>query len=481
MTTTSSTSAATGPVVSVASNTSSAAAGGSVIDVSSLVSQLVAATRAPQDSLIAAQTQTVTTQISAVGTLKGALSTFQSALGSLDTPGAFNAVSAASTNSGDFTATASSDATSGTYNVTISQLAQAQQLVSGAFSGGSAASVGTGTLSLALGGTSFSVAINSTNNTVAGVAAAINAAAGNPGIEATVITGTDGAHLVLSSSLTGAANTIAVSETDGGGGLSSFTYGSGNSANYTQVAAAQDAQFSIAGIPYTSASNTVSSALSGVTLTLLGTTGSGGANLMLANDTSTVAANVSSFVQAYNTLVSSLSSLNSYDATTGTAGPMLGDALLSGIQNQIRSVLYSVVDTGSSTYNSLASIGVTTNSDGTLSLNSATLQTALSSNFSSVNQLFSGANGVAANLNTQITSDLASGGSIDSRSQTLVKQENSLTQQTDTLNAQMDALTTSLTQQYSALNTLLSSLQTTSAYLSQAFSNLPTVQSKANA
>ncbi len=59
----------------------------------------------------------------------------------------------------------------------------------------------------------------------------------------------------------------------------------------------------------------------------------------------------------------------------------MGDALLNGIQNQVRSTLYSVVNTGSTTYNSLASVGITTNSDGTLSLNSATLQNALSANF----------------------------------------------------------------------------------------------------
>ena len=105
---------------------------------------------------------------------------------------------------------------------------QAQQLLSNAFAGGSTAAVGTGTLSLSLGGTSFSVTIDSSDDTLAGIAAAINSASGNPGISATVMQGTDGAYLVLSSSLTGAANTIQVTETDGGNGLSALTYGTGN-------------------------------------------------------------------------------------------------------------------------------------------------------------------------------------------------------------------------------------------------------------
>ncbi|HEY2037112.1 MAG TPA: flagellar filament capping protein FliD, partial [Steroidobacteraceae bacterium] len=165
----------------------------------------------------------------------------------------------------------------------------------------------------------------------------------------------------------------------------------------------------------------------------------------------------------------------SYDATTGTAAPMMGDALLSGVQNQVRSALYGIVNTGSS-YDSLASIGITTNSDGTLSVNQATLSAALTSNFTAVSQLFSGTGGVATTLNSQIDGDLAAGGSIDSRSQTLVQQEDALTQQNDQLTKQMSALTASLTEQYSSLNTLLSSLQSTSSYLSQAFSSLPLVQ-----
>ncbi|HXS28073.1 MAG TPA: flagellar filament capping protein FliD [Steroidobacteraceae bacterium] len=470
------------PVVSVAGGSSAAAAGGSVINVSSLVSQLVAATEAPQQTLIASQTQAVTNQISALGSLKSALSTFQGSLGSLDTPTAFNALTASSSDQNVFTATAGSSAAQGSYNLTVSQLAKAQQLLSNAFAGGSSAVVGTGSLSLSLGATSFNLTIDGTDDTLAGIAAAINSAGGNPGITAAVLTGQDGAHLVLSSSLTGAANTIAVTETDGGNNLAAVTYGAGNTTNYTQETAAQDAEFSVAGVNATSPSNTVTTAINGVTLNLLGQTAQGSsATLTVSNDTATIQTNIGNFVSAYNALAGTLSSLGSYDASTNTAGPMLGNAVLTGIQSQIRSALYAVVPTGSATYNTLASVGITTNSDGTLSVNSATLSAALASDFSAVSQLFNSASGVAATLNSTIKSALGANGSVTADAQTLTKQENSLTQQSDELNTQMAALTASLTQQYSALNTLLSSLQTTSAYLSQAFATLPTVQGRPNA
>jgi len=471
----------TQPVVSVAGNGSAAAAGGSVINVSQLVSELVSATEAPQEALIANQTASVTSEISAIGTLQSALSTFQSSLQPLSTPSAFNALSASSSDPTVFTATAATGAVPGSYTITVGNLASAQQLLSGAFAGGSSATVGTGTLSLSLGGSSFSVTINGTNDTVAGIAAAINSAANNSGISAAVVTGTDGAHLVLSSDLTGAANTIQVTETDGGNALAALTYGTGNTGHYTQESQALDASFSVAGVAYTSASNTVSNALSGVTLTLLGTTTPGVppapgtyVTLTVANDPATVVSNIQAFVKAYNTLQSALASLGSYDATSGSAGPLQGNPLLMNIQSQLRETMGGLV--GGATFSSLASIGITTNSDGSLSVNSTTLQNALASNFSGVSQLFSGVNGVASQLDTQLTTDLGAGGPIDATSQTLTKQENALTQQSNALNQQMAALTASLTEQYSALNTLLSSLQTTSAYLSQQFATLPTVQ-----
>src|SRR5271170_7185667 len=94
------------PIVSVAGSTSAAASGGSVIDVSALVSELVAAAQAPQQALITTQTNAVTANISALGTLQSALSSFQSSLTALSTPTAFNSQQANSSNVAVFTASA---------------------------------------------------------------------------------------------------------------------------------------------------------------------------------------------------------------------------------------------------------------------------------------------------------------------------------------------------------------------------------------
>jgi flagellar hook-associated protein 2 len=490
MSTTGSTTSSSGTTgytpVSVASSSSAGAAGGSVINVSSLVSQLVAATQDPQQALITAQTSAVTTNLTSLGTLKSALSTFQSSLSAISTPEAFNDQTATSSDSTAFTAAADSDAVSGTYSVAITALATAQQILSSPIAAGESAALGTGSLTLTVGTTPFTVAINASNDTLSGIAAAINSASDNPGISATVINGTDGAHLLLSSTQTGAANTLTVSadETDGGTALNALSYSASNTGHYTLQSGAQDAAFTVAGVPYTSASNTVSDAIDGVSLTLLSTTpattGVGtGQSVTVGNNTATVATNIEAFVTAYNTLQTALSPLGSYDATTGTAGPMMGNPVLTDLQNQLQETLDSVV--GTSAYNSLPSVGITQNTDGSLSIDNTTLQTALTSNFSAVSQLFSGSTGIAAQLNTQINDQLSSDGPITDYGQTLTAQSNALTTQTNALDTQMTALTASLTQQYSALNALLSSLQSTSSYLTQAFASLPTVQGTSNA
>src|SRR5262249_31798594 len=125
-------------------------------------------------------------------------------------------------------------------------------------------------------------------------------------------------------------------------------------------------------------------------------------------------------------------------------------------------------------------IGIVTQRDGSLSVNTGKLATALSANLGAVTQLFGGAQGVASTLNSEINNVLSAQGSVTVAGQTLTSKENALNKQSDQLNEQMSALTASLTQQFTALNTLLSSLQTTSSYLTQAFASLPHVQSQLN-
>ena len=114
--------------------------------------------------------------------------------------------------------------------------------------------MGSGTLTIAVGGSSTSIVIGSTSGSLSDIAAAINGAPNNPGVTASILTTTDGSRLVLSGTVTGAANAITVTQSGGDGGRASLVYDPANSdTQLTQTQQALDANFSINGFPATSA------------------------------------------------------------------------------------------------------------------------------------------------------------------------------------------------------------------------------------
>jgi len=444
--------------------------GGSVLDVQGLVSQLIAADRAPFDQQIKTATTRVTTQISALGTLKGALSDFQTALDKLKSTDSATLRAATTSQDAGFTASATGKASAGSYSIEVTKLAQAQQIASGPFASGPTQTVGTGSLTLSVAGQSFTVDIDSAHSALQDIRDAINDASGNPGIQATLINSADGSRLVLTSSSTGAASAISVV---GSGALTGLNYSNAVPGSYTVLAAAQDAVVKVAGFTVTSASNTLSNAIDGVTLNLTAAAPGNPHTLSITNDTKAVTAEVQSFVTAYNALATQIAKLRSYDAGTQTAGPMLGDSLVTGLESQIRRTLSSAVSGISGPYQTLSSIGVATQADGTLALSPSKLENALDADFNSVGNLFSGPNGVATQLDGQISTTLESGGAIEARSKRLIQQQSDISDQQNALDDRMTKLQETYLQQFTALDTLLSSLQTTSAYLSQQIANLP--------
>ena len=445
---------------------------GSGLDIQSLVSQLVAAERAPVETRLTRHASDVATQLSALGTLKGALSGFQSALTSLKTVDQFSARVATSGDESIFTATADSKAVPGSYAIEVQQLAQPEQLISAAFSGGAAAVVGSGTLTLQLGtGSSFSVTLDSSHNTLADVRDAINAATDNPGINATLVYGVSGAQLVLTSDATGAGNTLQVSTSGGDGGLAQLTYATGATSNYTEQQAAQDAIVAISGVVHHSATNVVDAAIDGVTLTLKAKNAGSTASLAVANDRSAVVANIRKFVSAYNNTQSQLATLGKYDAATKKGGPMLGDWLLIGISSEMARGATDRVASAGGAYSSLAAIGITTDSSGQLQLDESKLTAALQANPAAVASLFGASDGIAARLDAKIENLLASDGAIAARNDNLTSAQKSISDDSQKLDEQMAIVQQRYLTQFTALDSLMSQLNATSKYLAQQLTN----------
>lgn len=449
---------------------------GSGLDINALVDKLVAAERMAGDAQLTRRESKATLQISALASLKGTLSSFQDTLEPLKDTDGFTPHSATSSDEDIFTASALTGAATGSYQVEVLALAKSQQLASSPFAS-SGTVVGTGTLTISIGGKSFDIEIDSSSSNLGGIRNAINQATDNSGVQATIINEVNGSRLLLSSAKTGATQTITVTRSGGDGGLDQLVYNPGTLANLTQLQAPQDAHLRVGGLTgydHYSANNAVSGLVDGVTLNLKATTAlNTPVTVDIANDTSAITERVKAFIEGYNALSSKMAQLRSYDATTKTAGPLLGDALLLGIESQLRSDLTNPVS-GLSGANLLSSIGITRQFDGTLELDESQLSEALETDLNSVAAIFGSKGGVAARLSENIGARLATDAGLEARNTSLQKEITKIQDDKAALDARMLLIEDRYRRQFTAMDTLLASLTSTSNYLAQQLENLPT-------
>jgi flagellar hook-associated protein 2 len=444
-----------------AGGTISSAGIGSGLNVNAIVSALVQARQsAPQAQIDGRKAQT-NNLLTGLASLNSALGSLQSALSQLSSVNTFGTFAATLSNSAVGTTSTLSSAQPGSYSVAVSQLATVQSCSSGALATGAA--VGAGTLSVTVGARSMNLTVSATD-TLATIATAINSASSNPGVTATVINGANGQQLMLSSNKTGVANGFSISA---GSGSSSGLSALASQLSSAGANEAHDAQLTINGIQVSSASNTVSGALDGVTLNLAAT---GTTQLQVTRDNSAAITAVQGFVTAYNNYEGTVASLSSYDKTSGSAGVLLGDTTLTSVKRQISMVLSGTVKGNS--VGSLAALGIVRDKNGQLVPDNAKLSSALNANPNAVKDLFNGSAGYGTRLNAVINSFAGPGTVIPTRIASL---NNTLTQlgkqQTDLTN-RMAVYQKQLQTQYTQLDTLMSSLNNTSSYLSTALQQL---------
>lgn len=440
---------------------------GSGLDIDTLVTNLVAADKSAGQSRIDNKKTELTSQFSAMASLMGSMASVQATLDSLTSAGSFDSRSVSLSDDSAFSAKASSSAVSGLYDVQVKQLAKAAQLGSNAFASASTA-VGTGTLTISTGGSSFSIAVGDGNKSLANIRDAINKAPQNTSVQASLLTDVDGTHLVLTSAKTGANSTLTVAASGGDGGLQKLVYDPSPSGtkNMQVRAAAQDAIVFVSGYEIHSSSNTVSNAIEGVTLTLKAPTAQGSSVSMdIERDDSAIQSAAQKFVDAYNSLASNIKSLGKYDPTTSTGGPLLGDAMLRNIESKVRSLISAPVSGVSGSYNTLASLGILTQADGTLKLDSDKFNKALAANPAAVTGIFASGNGVAVKLSDLMASETSATGELTVRSSDITDSLQGLKDDQDALNARMQVVQDRYYKQFNALDTLLAGLKTTSTAL----------------
>lgn len=450
---------------------------GSGLELESLLKQVLDAERAPAKTRLDLKKTTAEASISVLGTLKSTFADFQASLTKLKTASSFSGRTAVSGDNTLFTATAKGTAELSSYNIGVINLAKAHKLASANFAG-TGATTGGGTLTIGVGTNSFNVEISAgVNDSLVGIRDAINNAPDNAGVRASLLTVSDGnggtaTKLVLTAKQSGAASAITVSVADADGnntdaaGLSRLA-----SANLSEVDPAQDALITIDGFEVRSASNVFTDAIEGVTITAL--KGSPvpeeplSASLTVAADKTGLKTSIESFVANYNALITVFNQLTNYDPATKTRGLLSGDASMDAMEAQLKRVINGKVEGAATGLDQLSLLGISTNKDGSIKLDSDKLTATINTRFDDLSKLFAGDNGLASKLDKMVTGFLSSKGAIAHREQTLQDQLETVKDQQSALDLRLEKLEKRYRSQFSALDILVQQLNQTGNFLGQ--------------
>jgi flagellar hook-associated protein 2 len=375
---------------------------GQGIDVSSLVQQVLSESSGQLTGWQNEQA-TLQSQASDLTTINNDLSNLATAVQALNDPlGALSSIAATSSDNSVLTATATNSATSGTHQIVVSNLATAGLIYTNDFAAGADASfLPTGTTSgeidLQIGGSSGTtqqIAITAgSNDTLNTLASYINSQ--NWGVTASVVNDAGGSRLALVSQATGTMGALAVT---------------GNTTNlaFNTPQGGTDASLTIDGVPYTSASNTITGAIAGVTLNLASANPNETVQLGLGPDSTQVTQAVSNFVSAFNQVIGDINQEFTVNSSTNSQGPLGADTALRTLQTSLlNDVTYAV--SGDSGLVNLGSLGINLNNDGTLTVGTnpagQSLSQLLTSNPAAVQSFFqnTSSTGFANNFNTDLT------------------------------------------------------------------------------
>ena len=397
---------------------------GSGLDISGLVSQLVAAERAGSDLQLNRQTLKLESKFSALGSMKSSLSSFQASLNSLSSVSTFKKKSVTSSNPEVLSVSADNKAVPNDYNIDVVQLAGSHSLASAAYADTDTTAIGSGTMTIRFGTTDYdegtdtynsftlnpesetaNITIDNTNNTLDGIMNAINDA--DIDVKASIVNDGTGFRLLLTSENTGIENSLEISVSDDDtndtdtSGLSGFAFNA-SATNLEQTAQAQDAIFSINGLTVQSADNEVTEAIPGVTMSLYDITAFP-ESISVVEDTDAVISAVESFVSGFNGFMSTVNSTTNYDAENDVAGVLIGDFTVRSIKSQVESIIYNPVSGLTGDFKSMSELGLTTNDEGNLELDSSQFKEILASNPDDVLKIFS-AFGTASDNNVEYLS-----------------------------------------------------------------------------
>ncbi|ODU42629.1 flagellar filament capping protein FliD [uncultured Aquimonas sp.] len=439
---------------------------GSGLDIQGLVSQLVAAERAPQAQRLSRIESSARAQLSSLGNISSVLAQLKTAASAFSTASGFGARTVSLSNANYLSATAGPQAQQGSYDIEVVSLARAGKLSSTA-QATAGTSLGSGSLTLNVGSANFTVNASGGAITLEGLRDAINNASDNAGVSASLVTTDDGVRLVLTGRETGAAKAVSISGT---GDLDAFATA------FTVNAAAADAQVRVDGNLASSNSNTFASVIPGVSFTATksetdpATTRT---TLTVGRDDGAARKQAEAFVTAVNSVMSTVKVATLANPQTGVTSPLTGDALPRSLVSQLRNAIGASVPGQPVGFESLNSVGITFQADGSLKLDAARFDAAMNANPQAVAKLFSGDGSTGKRVADLVDSFTGTNGVITSRNKAINDRLNDVTRQREALDVRMERVQKTYLAQFTAMEKIVAQLQGTSSFLANQLSQLP--------
>jgi len=369
--------------------------GATTFDVKSMAKVLANADVAALQSNLKTKQKRHDTLLSGFDLLKKAFEGFKSQIHDLTTQDTFKKMSVTSSDPSVIDAKITGEALSGTYNVEVQSIATAQTLATNSSFNSLTDTVGTGDLTINVGGVAHTITIDSTNNTLAGIQQAIQSA--DIGVTATTVNTGSGYKLMLASNETGANNQIQVSVANDGDGNNTDNAGLSQlvTANMTETVAAQDATVVVNGLTINSSQNSLNEVIPGVELTLNSADSGITKRIDISRDTSKIGQKVQDFVNLYNSMNDIFKTVQSYKKDDPnsktydpTKGSLSGNANVRLMKEQMKAVLQAQITGLTGAVQSLADVGIKTKLDGSLGLDTTTLNTAIAAYPDAVGRLF---------------------------------------------------------------------------------------------
>ncbi len=422
---------------------------GSGMDTEGIVTGLVQASSGTLNTLKNRANDT-DSAVSTLSSISSMLSTLQKAVGALADSRDAASYSATSSNSA-VAVTANGTAQPGAYSITVSKLAKEQRNYSSAFASSTTALAQSGTLNLQVGSASGVDVAISDSDTLEDIAAKINASGAR--VSAAIFNDGSEYRLQVRGLDTGAANTISFSGLDLGLGAG-------------QVQGAQDAELQIDGFTVKRSTNQIAGAIQGVTLALTQESTSP-INVTVASDPAATQKKLQAVVDAYNAVVNKVHASAGYGTMKAANSELSGDSALRSLTQRLSSTLLSRVSSGSQ-YDTLGSIGLSSNRDGTLTLDSSKLSAAITKDAAGVTAVLAGANGgdgVMDLMNTLVKDMTAANGTIALRQDSLSSRAKSLRDQANREQDRLDRYAESLRKQFTSMDSAVASNQALLSYL----------------